>query len=439
MNIKTSLILFFLVVLVYNLSWLAVYVTGVNKTLIPSEDTLPAIYLPISLIKEKNFDLNEYYDFLVKKYPNQKNKAGTPFYVRVINGKYISAFPVMAPILAVPIYLIPVLFLKIPVDYFWPPILAKISASIMVSLSTVFIYLAVRELLDGRRAVFLSLIYAFGTCSYALSSQGLWQHAPSQMFLSLSSYFLLSALKRPGLVCLSGLALALATLSRPTSVIPALILTIYILHKHKKEIFKFFLLTTPVLFFMFWYNFAYIGSFFSSSYDKKQMFYNWQAPFPEGFLGIWLSPSKGLLTYSPIFIFSLIGIYLLFKREKRAPYFLLFRYSALVVLVFTLVVGKWYHWFGGWAFGYRMAVDITPFLILLLVPVLESKAFPKLKNLFYFFVFWSIFVQVMGIVFFDGEWHARFDRGFKESRWLWSIKDSEMVFYLKKILTKIGL
>lgn len=416
------------------------YATGVNKTLIPSEDTLPAIYLPISLIKEKNFDLNEYYGFLVKKYPNQKNKAGIPFYVRYINGKYVSAFPVMASLLAVPIYLIPVLFLNnVPVDYFWPPILAKISASVMVSLSAVFIYLALRELLDKRQAVFLSLIYAFGTCSYALSSQGLWQHAPSQMFLSFSIYLLVAALKSPGLVCLSGLALALATLSRPTGAIAALILTFYILHKHKKEIFKFILLTTPALLFMFWYNFVYVGSFFSTSYDKKQIFYNWQAPLSEGFLGIWLSPSKGLLTYSPIFIFSLLGIYLLFKSEKKAPYFLLFRYFALIVLVFTLIMGKWYHWFGGWAFGYRMAADITPFLILLLVPVLESKALPKLKNLFYFFVFWSVLVQVMGIVFFDGEWHARFDRGFKDSSWLWSIKDSEMVFYIRKIVAKVGL
>lgn len=102
-------------------------------------------------------------------------------------------------------------------------------------------------------------------------------------------------------------------------------------------------------------------------------------------------------------------------------------------------MGRWKHWYGGWSFGYRMVSDILPFLVILMVPYVKSDFFEKTKKLFYLLFSISVAIQFIGLVFFDGIWHAAYDRGFRDTRWLWSIKDSEMLFYVRRVLVKFGM
>jgi len=419
-----------------------VYFTGINKSTIPSEDTLPAVFLPISIICDRDFYLDEFVPYFTKNYHDPDDFTKPSFYLKKIDSHYVSAFPVVAPVLAVPIYLIPTVFIEFSENSLWVPFLAKLSAATFASLSSVFIFLSLKEVLSKYRAFFLSLIYATGTCTYAISSQGLWQHAPSQMFLSMAIYFILRGLKVQRLVPYAGLMLSLATLTRPPNFVIAFILTIYVLFRHRKKFLSFALLAImPVVLWSF-YNKVYFGSFFKQAYDETSFFKLWWGRFPEGFLGLWLSPSKGLLVYSPIFIFSILGVITIFKNKKvlgNANF--LFRVFALIVLVMTFIMGKWYHWYGGWSFGYRMAVDITPFLIMLIVPLVHNGLiikFSRLKLVFLVFCIYSVFVQLLGVIHFDGEWHARFDDGPKDTAWLWSVRNSEIVYYIKKGYCKIS-
>jgi len=109
-----------------------------------------------------------------------------------------------------------------------------------------------------------------------------------------------------------------------------------------------------------------------------------------------------------------------------------------MVLTHTLILGKWKHWYGGWSFGYRMAADIIPFLVLLIAPFIKSEFFNKYKKVFIGLLVLSIAVEVYGLIFFDGIWHAAYDRGFTDTGWLWSLKDSELVFNIRRILVKLG-
>lgn len=89
--------------------WFFVYKTGINPLVIQSEDTIPAIILPVTIIKEGTFYADTYYKGIIEKYPHpdDKNyqKGLVPFYFRKVNGHYISAFPIMAGLLSVPVYL----------------------------------------------------------------------------------------------------------------------------------------------------------------------------------------------------------------------------------------------------------------------------------------------------------------------------------------------
>ena len=88
-RLRSPLILFLGAVFIYNL----------NGTTALSGDTFPARYLPLSLLRELDFDLDEF-PFLYE--------PQVPYFLRRINGYIVSAYPPWAAIFALPIYLLPI-------------------------------------------------------------------------------------------------------------------------------------------------------------------------------------------------------------------------------------------------------------------------------------------------------------------------------------------
>ncbi len=446
---------------VFFVGWLFVYKSGINTLAIQSEDTLPAIFLPITILKEGTFYADSYYQMIIQKYPHpddkKYDKGLTPFYFRKINGHYISAFPVMAGLLSLPVYLLPVLA---GMGITWDNLilLSHLSASLIVALSGGFFYLLAKKFIDDKKAVLLAAIYLFGTVNFAMLSGSLWQHGAVQLFTIFSLLFIFDASetskKKLWNLLWSGFFLGLAVLSRPTAgiLIPYFVLLIVFL-EHKDQLAKKLSTTTlisvartklvflagllPSLAFFIWYNSVYFVDIANQGY-ANQIGGNWLTPFPLGFLGLWLSPSKGILVYSSVFIFSLAGAYLALKRGGWRKNFIYLVFLS-IALTHTLILGAWKHWYGGYSFGYRMASDTTPFLVLLLVPYLKSHFFVKTKPLFYATIAASILFELMGLAFFDGIWHGTYDKGFWNQSWLWSVQNSELIFNIHRLLVKLGL
>jgi len=428
--------------LVYFFSWFAVYETGINSTLIQSEDALPATFLPASLSREGDFDLDEYFNLLISRYP-QPDGGRVPYYLREVGGHFYSAFPVLTPLLVVPVYFVPVR-LGLPVNFETAGILAHLSAALIVAASVAVMYVVFR-LVTGNRglATILSLAYAFGTCSFGLSSQALWQHGTSQLMLALALYFLVRGIGNPKKAAWAGLFLSLATLARPTGIIAVFILSLYFLKKFGLRWFIYYAVLglIPLILFLITPG-ALVGVL--SGYGS-QLGSSWTAPFPGAFLALWFSPSKGVLTYSPVFFFSFLGLWILLRRKKdlytgsirtflESPN--LFYWIFACIMAHSLVVGKWYSWYGGWTFGYRMMVDMLPFLSFLWVPFAQSGYWKRLEKIFYLAFLWSLGIQLAGIVFFDGVWHNLYDEGSRMG-WVWSVKNSEMVYYLRRVFGRI--
>lgn len=442
---------FFLIVglsfCIFFFGWVVVRATGVNSLDIKSEDTLPAMFLPVSIIKNGDIYLDQFYGQLIKKYPHPDDKdyllGMTPFYLKKVDGRYLSAFPIITGILAVPVYLLPVLF-GAGADWETVTFLSHVASALIAAVSGGFLFIILKRNFDLSRWKILAIlaVYYFGTVNFAMISQGLWQHGTVQLFLILMLLSLFEMQKGGAKKCyfLFGLFSGLAVLSRPTAVLPFGILLLYYLGTNYKVLksrtkpllllmLGFFLC---VLFFIY-YNSKYYGSVSNQGYSS-QITTGWLSPFPISFFGVWVSPSKGILIFSPVFIFSLIGVFLALKKKQYV--FLLF---ALIVLLHTLVISFWKHWYGGWSFGYRMSSDIVPFLVLLLIPFLNSGLFPKLKKLFFLLLGLSILIELYGLVFYDGIWHAAYDLGYENTSWLWSITDSEFAFDIRRVLVKLGL
>lgn len=444
--------------MVFFAGWVAVYKSGINSLAIQSEDTIPAMFLPVTIIKEGTLYADSHYRMILQKYPNPNDKdfqkGSVPYYFKQVGSHYVSAFPVMAGILSIPVYFFPVI-LGMPVTWENLIVLSHLSASLIVALSGGFMYLLLKKFTGEKKSLLLTFVYLFGTVNYALLSQSLWQHGSVELFTILSLIFLF---RQPTLsakdLLLTGLFAGLAVLSRPTAAILIpylLLLVIYIRNKQALDsgvsishIAKWFidclpvmLGIIPVLLFFICYNAVYFGNISNQGY-ASQVSVNWLTPFPIGFLGLWLSPSKGLLVYSPVFIFSLIGFYMALKNKGWKESFNEIVFISIVI-THTILLGAWKHWYGGYSFGYRMASDIIPFLMLLIVPYINSALFIRTKKIFAGAIVISALFELMGLAFFDGIWHGTYDRGFWNQWWLWSIKNSEFVFNMRRILLKLAL
>src|SRR5262249_25282308 len=148
-------------------AWLAVIsflVYSVNMREISSQDTYPTRILPLTLLRTGRLDLDD----LFRGYPPAEP---LPYWVQPVDGHVHSSYPSVPALLAVPVYVLPVVA---GVGESWPVVnlLAKTSASVITSLSVAIVYLTLRAVVTDLQAVSLTLVYAFATSTWSVSSQG---------------------------------------------------------------------------------------------------------------------------------------------------------------------------------------------------------------------------------------------------------------------------
>lgn len=154
--------------------------------------------------------------------------------------------------------------------------------------------------------------------------------------------------------------MGLITLIRPTNILILIVFILYdvtslvslkekikLLWFYKKQLFFIglfaFVVWSPQ--FIYW---KYIsGNWVYYSFLKEQFYFD----NPRIFYGLF-SYRKGWLLYTPIMIFALLGIFFLFKFQKK---------WALPILIFTplniYVIYSWWCWWYGGSFGSRPMVD----------------------------------------------------------------------------------
>jgi hypothetical protein len=351
---RRALLLFVVSTLVYH----------ANFREIGGTDTYPTRLLPYVVLRYQRLD----FDALIGTTP----PAGLlPYYLQYASGHYYSSYPILPGLLSLPVYAVPFTLrggLSIP----GTKPLAKISAALLAALSVVFVYLSVRHLEGEPAATIISTVYAFGTSTWSVSSQALWGHGPAALFLAVAVYALVRADSRPVLLWLAGLSIGLMVACRPTLGVAAGTLLAYALWRHRRwgavAGLAAALAVAPFLA----YNVFAFGSV-QGGYQwinaTHRQFHGvdgvWSTPLGIGLLGILVSPSRGLLVYSPVLVFGLAGAILVWTHPCRhllAP-------LAVALGVTILMLAKYSVWWGGHAYGPRLLTDVLPLLAILIVPV----------------------------------------------------------------------
>jgi hypothetical protein len=116
------------------------------------------------------------------------------------------------------------------------------------------------------------------------------------------------------------------------------------------------------------YNFARFGNPFDTGYhfDSGEGFNN---PLLSGLWGLLFSPYRSVLLHTPLFLASLVG-FVPFLRRHRSEGAVILLLSAALILLYS----AWWMWWGGFAWGPRFLVPLTPFWVLVLAPLLERPA-----------------------------------------------------------------
>jgi len=391
------------------------FIYNINLRLINSGDTWPAAMLPFAILKDRTPYLDMFAGYFESLTINSHM-------VVFLDGHYFSFYPIVIPVLITPLYLIPYLLLNslhYPMDmlntsfYLIVFILEKSFASLIAASSVVFCFMAWRELMRKEIVYFCTAIFALATNTWSTSAQALWQQGMAELILSMLIYLVVMNEKNRSdrrIVCM-GVLSGLFIFNRPSDSLLLLPLLIYVVSLSAKEILYYVgpMLCSGLPFLV--YNVHYFKNVFGGYGDLLSEFMLSPTVF-SSLSGLLLSPSRGLLVYSPILILSLFGYGKIagIKSERLKRFFYVAGFSILLQIG---VYSCFRVWWGGYCYGPRFLVSILPFLVtyvgfcfndIRIIGNIRRRDLLYLSLIALLFV-WSIFVQAVGAFCYpNGNW-----------------------------------
>jgi hypothetical protein len=330
-------------------------------------------------------------------------------------GHWYNLYPIGVPVLALPL----VFLLKIKAA-FWGPLLPKTGplfsqpvvaaffsgdfvaghalvelwcASTFGAIAVWLQYRIASRFLPRRQAVWLALLFAFGTSEWSVASRNLYPHGLTVLLLSAALYLALLAREEPSRIRFAGLALALALAFtvRPSNAISAAVFTLYVAVHYRRYLVSFVGGALPVAMAFFAYNLVVKHSLIPLYLGMPSRV----AALPGAAMHLF-SPSRGLLIFTPVFLFSVAGIILAWRMRWCWP---LTPYLVAIILLHTaLIVTFW----PGHSYGPRYFADITHLLVLFLIPAIlywramRGPARTLAAGLFLLLAAWGVFAHGRG-------------------------------------------
>jgi len=400
------------------ISWVAPVLVGLlcfviynaNFRQIGAGDSLPARYLPLILWKYGTFDLEANSRWIAHGHPMfpERNRpagfAGKVQYLeptvhwmaRTRQHQLASLYPVVTPLLAAPLYLPAVMWLN---EHGWEQpnidraaeLMEKLSASILASIATVLMYLVLRRE-GGRWSLPLALAFAFGTNTWMISSQALWQHAGGELLVALALLLVVSPVTSLRLAILGCVCVLMAANRQPDALIAAAI-GCFMIWRHGYRVMSWLAAGAAVpLALLLYFNLEFIGHL-AGGYalgvapgGKKFFHPGWT-----GIFGLLVSPTRGLLVFTPFLLFLPVGL----RLRLREPATRGLAIALLAAVIAQLLLYSQADWRAGTSWGPRWLTDLLPILVWMLAPALLVLR-PLARTLLLVTIAASVAVQAIG-------------------------------------------
>lgn len=245
-----------------------------------------------------------------------------------------------------------------------------------------FIFLLLVQFYSLQTAVLTAFLIGISS-DWWYQSRGFLSEIGAGAFTVLSLYF--ATREKP---ILSGSALAMSLFFRPLNLLALPVWGLTVWRKGYKALgsglpialslllialYNYVRFDSPV-------EFGYGGEAFSSSILS-------------GLYGLLFSPGRSLFVYSPIFLLSIPGAVLWWRKEKAVTAVCL-----LTILGYIFTIALWHRWDGGWTWGSRLLTPTVPLLGILLAPVIERMWSNKwLMGVILFLSFTGTGVQILAL------------------------------------------
>lgn len=392
-----------------------------------SNDTIPNQLLPYYILHDHTLYLDQATTYI-------SNTGYGYRFVETINGHFVSLFPIVTPVMVLPLYIIPVTILNIPMTDVTLLFMGKFCAALISALACVFIFLTCEKLASYKIALASALIFAFATSTWSVSSQALWAHCVVEFLLALALYLVVRNEGRESLfnIMALGIISGLFVFNRPSDAILILPIVLYVLNFYRDK-FRFFLASacisgSPFLI----YNLFFFGNPLGG-YMPVASRLGFSVTTVINFIGLIVAPNKGLLVFSPILILSLIGFFVIRDKRENRLYAVL-RWFIPVILINLVIYALFDDWIGGSVYGPRYLTGILPVLAvgvcLALQYLFETDVLDNRKKMIVlaavvFLVFVSVTVQIIGVFFYPAAVNSRLITS--ENYDPWSVENSIIV------------
>ncbi|MBI5202600.1 MAG: hypothetical protein HY925_13500 [Elusimicrobia bacterium] len=323
-------------------------------------DDLPTSLVPFALLRDHTFALDGWLS------PFLDGGKAQDFTIAVQNGHRISIYPVAGALLALPFYILPALSGLAPTEVFLHNI-SKVSATAIAAVTVAILYRALAAKTSREWAFTLAACFAFGTWSFSLSSQALWQHGPATLGIALGLWGFSQTGFRADV--LAGFGFAFAASARPDNFWLAAAAGLCVLANRRSRVLGFSLGAAVPAVLLVGYWVYYSGKPVPPESDlQRVMFTGFQ---PEAFAALLVSPTRGLLWYSP---FVLFGAWAAVRRGTAESRWLLG--GSVAAWIFFSCYGAWV---GGGTYGARYFAGVCAVLTYALAEAEDelrcSKAF----------------------------------------------------------------
>jgi hypothetical protein len=382
-------------------------VYNANLRQIGAGDTLPARYQPLIFWHEATLNLDGNAPLIAHGHSiieNWNRPAGAdgnvtyfePWAYWIISTRQhqlASLYPMVTPLLVSPLYLPANIWLNAhdwnPPQVDWVAILMeKLSASFLAAVASVLVYLILKR--EGNQwALPLTIVFAFGTNTWMISSQALWQHGTGEVLIALA---LLLAIVRPSpaRISLLGAVCVLMVANRPPDALIAGAIGLFIVWKRWRNAGWLLMGAAIPLGVLLYYNLNFIGKI-AGAYSLVRPPQSFFQPIWSGVLGLLVSPTRGLLVFSPFLIFIPIGLIQRLRSSNSQKLAVMLGLAVVAQILFYSQAD----WRAGASWGPRWLTDLLPILIWMLASTpLVLRPFARILLILTMVA--SVGVQVIG-------------------------------------------
>jgi len=396
-SLAAPLILGLVCLLVYN----------ANLRQIGAGDTVPARYLPLLLWHDGSLELSAHAHLVAQGHPTAwehqrpADAGGKVAYFEPVaywmlhtrEHQLASFYPVVTPLLVAPLYFPAAAWLD---AHGWEQpqlgrvaeLMEKLAASILAALASILMYLVLRR--DGYRwSVLLALAFAFGTDTWMISSQALWQHGTGELLIALALLLALGPATASRLVLL-GVVCVLIVANRPPDAPIAGAIGLFIIGSRWRSTAWLVAGAAVPLAALLYYNLAFIG-ILTGGYGTVRPPENLLQHDWSGLLGVFVSPARGLLIFSPFLILVPLGL----AQRLGSPGTRALAVALSVAIAAQVVLYAMVDWRAGECWGPRYLTDILPILAWMIAPAPLALR-PFARGLFILAIGVSVCVQAVG-------------------------------------------